>query len=79
MGPVSLINVYTKIASEVLAMRMQNILTSIISHDQTVYVKGRYIGKSIRLISNILEYTKDNSTSRILFPADFEKKNILFN
>ena len=54
-------------------MRMQNILTSIISHDQTPYVKGRYIRESIMLISNILEYTEDNSMGRILFSADFEK------
>ena len=54
-------------------MRMQNILTSIISHDQTAYVKGRYIGESIMLISNILEYTEDNSMGGILFSADFEK------
>ena len=71
--PISLINVDTKIASKVLAMRMQNILTSIISHDQTAYVKGRYIGESIRLISDILEYTEDNSMGGIIFSADFEK------
>ena len=41
--PISFINVDTKIASKVLVMRMQNILTSIISHHQTAYVKGRYI------------------------------------
>ena len=55
-------------------MRMQNILTSIISHDQTAYVKGRYIGESIRLISaDIPEYTEDNSMGGILFSADFER------
>ena len=53
---------------------MQNILTSIISHDQTAYVKGRYTGKSIRLISDILlEYTEDNSMGGIIFSADFKK------
>ena len=54
-------------------MRMQNILTSIISHDQTAYVNGRYIGESIRLISDILEYTENNSIRGILFSAGFEK------
>ena len=54
-------------------MRMQNILTSIISHDQTAYIKGRYIGVSIRLISDILEYTEANSMGGILFSAIFEK------
>ena len=54
-------------------MRMQNILTSIISHDQTAYVKERYIGESIRLISDILKCTEDNSMGGILFSANFEK------
>ena len=60
-------------------MRMQNILTSIISHDQTAYAKGRYIGESISLISDILEYTEDNSMGGILFWADFEKAPIQLN
>ena len=38
-------------------MKMQNILTSSINLDQTAYVKGRHTGESIRLISDIPEYT----------------------
>ena len=71
--PISLINVDAKIASKVLASRMKNILSSIVKCDQTAYVKGRYIGESIRLISDILEYTEENDISGILFSADFEK------
>ena len=33
--PISLINVDAKIASKVLALRMQNVLASIINYDQT--------------------------------------------
>ena len=76
---ISLINVDTKIAFKVLASRMQNILTSIISHNQTVYVKGRYIGESIRLISDILEYTEDNSMGGILFWPISKKHSIQLN
>ena len=36
-------------------------------------MKGRYIGESIHLISDILEYTEENDISGILFSADFEK------
>ena len=72
--PISLINVDAKIASKVLASRMKNILSSIVKCDQTAYVKGRYIGESIRLISYILEYTEENDISGILFSADFEKE-----
>ena len=39
------------------------VLPTIISCDQTAYVKGRYIGESIRLISDILESTKKSFDS----------------
>ena len=71
--PISFINVDAKIASKVLVSGMKNILSSIVKCDQTTYVKGRYIGESIRLISDILEYTEENGISGILFSADFEK------
>ena len=71
--PISLISVDAKIASKALASWMKNILSSIVKCDQTAYVKGRYIGESIRLISDILEYTEENDISGILFSADFEK------
>ena len=69
--PISLINVDAKIASKVLALRIQK--ASIINYDQTAYVRGRYIGESIRLVSDILNYTEENSIGGILFSADFEK------
>ena len=36
-------------------------------------MKGRYIGESIRLIMDLLQYTEENSICGILFSADFEK------
>ena len=71
--PISLINVDTKIASKALAARMENVLTSIVHCNQTAYVKDRYIGKSIRLITDLLAYTEENSIGGILFSVDFEK------
>ena len=52
---------------------MKNVLSNIVKYDQTAYVKGRYISESIRLISDILEYTENNDVPGILFSADFEK------
>ena len=71
--PISLINVDTKIASKALAARMENVLTSIVQCNQTSYVKDRYIVESIRLITDLLAYTEENSIGGILFSADFEK------
>ena len=44
-----------------------------IHSDQTAYLKDRYIGETVRLISDILGYTYDNDIEAILFSADFEK------
>ena len=71
-GPTSLINVDAKIASKAIATRMKNVLSNIVKYDQTPYVKGRYIGESIHLVSDILEYTENNDVSGVLFSSDFE-------
>ena len=71
--PISLINVDAKIISKVLALRIKHIMHTLIHYDQTAYVKNRFIGESIRLIDDILEYADDNDIPGILFSADFEK------
>ena len=52
---------------------MQKVLASIINHDKNTYVKGRYIDESIRLVSDILDFTEESSVGGILFSANFEK------
>ena len=52
---------------------MKMVLNNIIKCDQTVYVKGRYIDESIRLVSDILDYTAEHEEVGILLSADFEK------
>lgn len=48
-------------------------MKSIISSDQTAYVPGRYIGESIRLVEDMLEFSDQNNLEGILFAIDFEK------
>ena len=71
--PISLLNVDTKIISKSLASRFIPILPTIISADQTAYVKGRYIGESIRLISDILECSDKHNVAGYLLTVDLEK------
>ena len=71
--PISPINVDSKIASKALASRVKKVLNNIIKCDQPAYVKRRYIGESIRLVTDILEYTAEHEEVGILFSADFEK------
>ena len=71
--PISLINVDAKIVSKAITLRIRKVLSSLISSDQTAYVKGRYLGESVRVLNGILEYTDNNNIEAALFSADFEK------
>ena len=48
--PISLTNVDYRILAFVLARRLQRVIDSILSHDQTAYVRNRYMGYNIRLV-----------------------------
>ena len=52
---------------------MKTVIHSLISYDQTAYVKGRYIGESVHLIDDLLKYAEDENIDGILFAADIEK------
>ena len=71
--PISLLNVDYKIISKALAIRMKKVLPKIISINQSGYVDERFIGDSLRTISDIMYYTKEKELSGILLCIDFEK------
>ena len=59
--PISLVNTDAKIISKVIANRIKDVLPSIIHHNQTGYVKERYIGETVRSIFDIIQLTdKEN-------------------
>ena len=51
--PISLLNVDTKILSKAISNKLKTALPTLISLQQTAYVKSRSIGESGRLISDI--------------------------
>ena len=71
--PISLINVDVKIASKVMAKRLEPILLEIVHHDQNDFIKGKSIFDAVRTIDNILEPVETTNRSRILVAIDFEK------
>ena len=71
--PISLINLDIKIASKALPFRIKKVLPSVIHCDQTAYVKGRYVGESVRLIDDLLKFAEEENLDEILFAADIEK------
>ena len=71
--PITLLNIDYKIATKCIAKRLEKVLPTLIDRDQTGYVKNRFIGEKIRLISAVIElYEKKNLPGMLLF-IDFEK------
>ena len=71
--PISLTNVDYRILAFVLANRMQKVIGSIVNNDQTAYIKGRYMGYNIRLVSDVVEYYDMSEKRGILMTLDFKK------
>ena len=73
LRPISLVNICYKILAKVIAKRLEKVLPKIINPDQTGYVKNRYIGENVRLISDIMSYTAETSIPGIALFLDFKK------
>ena len=71
--PITLLNVAYKIASACIANRLKIVLPTIIHDSQRGFLKGRYIGESIRLIYDTLIYTDRNNIPGMILAIDFEK------
>ncbi len=71
--PISLTNVDYRILAFSLAERMQHVMNNIISTDQSAYIKRRYMGTNIRLVSDIIEYYDITNKSGLLLMLDFKK------
>ena len=60
--------------SKVIATRIKNVLPNIIHHNQTGYVKDRYIGETVRSVFNVMDLTlKENYVPGLLIFIDFQK------
>ena len=56
-----------------MAERLKQVLPFLISHDQTAYVANRFLGESVRLISDVLEITETLNIEGFLLTMDIEK------
>ena len=56
-----------------MATRLEKVISKLISSDQTAYVPGRFIGESVRLTSDVLEYMKTSELPGYLITIDIEK------
>ena len=71
--PISLLNCDYKIVSKVLCMRLRNVISSVISIDQTCSVVGRSILDNLHLIRNIVDYVNDKNLNTAILCLDQSK------
>ena len=72
--PITLLNqTGYKIASKAIARRIETILPKLAHPDQTGFMKEQYIGENLRLISDVLGYTKNEDLKGVLVSLDFRK------
>ena len=73
LRPISLLNVDYKILTKSIAKRLEKVLPKIINSDQTGSIKGRFIGENVRLIQDVMSYTKQEEKPGIAIFLDFRK------
>ena len=66
-------NIDTKLISKELAERLKKVLPSLISKNQTAYVKGWFISEGGRIFSDILEISDNLKIKGFLMTVDIEK------
>ena len=70
---ISLTNTDYRIMALTLAARLQLVMDPVISHDQTTYIKNRYMGYNTRLIDDVIDYFDQSQKEGLMFSADFQK------
>lgn len=71
--PISLLNVDFKLLSKLLAVRLESVLPSIISSDQTGFIKGRHSFFNIRQLCNVVYNSSPPSIPEAALSLDAEK------
>lgn len=56
-----------------LVKRVENVLPEVILENQTGYVKTRYKGENVRLIKDVMDFTKSKRLPVIAVFVDFKK------
>ena len=70
---ITLLNVDCRVATKVIAKRIESLLPNLVHSDQTGFIKGSYIGQNIRSIIDSMEHTKSQNIPGILVSLDFQK------
>ena len=71
--PISLLNVDVKILAKILAKRLETGLPSVISEDQTGFIRARQLSSNVRRLLNIISSPSNETKPEIVLSLDAEK------
>jgi hypothetical protein len=71
--PISLLGCIYKIIAKVLAKRLANVMDSIISSNQSAFIKGRNLLDGVLIVNEMVDWVKKNKKECLIFKVDFEK------
>jgi len=71
--PISLIGCQYKIIGKLLANRLAMVIDSVVSSEQSAFIKGRQILDGPLILSEVLAHYKNCKKSLMIFKVDFEK------
>ena len=54
-------------------MRLKKVINKRIVYDQTAYIEGCYIGESIQVIQDLIDFADLEEQDGLSFSSDFEK------
>ena len=71
--PISLLNIESKLIWNLLANRLQDIMTNLVSENQSSYINSRFISEGGRVILDTLEITNLLQIDGLLMTIDIKK------
>ncbi|XP_071730227.1 uncharacterized protein [Rutidosis leptorrhynchoides] len=71
--PISLIGMYYKIVSKILATRLSSVIDRVVSIEQSAFISNRQILDGPLILSETINWYKSNSKKLMILKVDFEK------
>jgi hypothetical protein len=71
--PISVLGSLYKLVSKVLAKRLGKVMDSIISKNQSAFIKGRHLADGVVVVNEVVDLAKRTKKECVIFKVDFEK------
>ncbi|GJW71697.1 RNA-directed DNA polymerase, eukaryota [Tanacetum coccineum] len=71
--PISLIRCQYKIVGKILANRLSSVIGSLVSKEQSIFIRGRQIFDGPLILSEVIDWCNQKKMKAMIFKVDFEK------